>query len=150
MERDIRCVLAWWRQEGRRLYSSLLWNGARTQKAGEQMCTPRVCWTAQPSDPGHLQKSLNPRIGLVWPKLQDEWLKGMGEFNNQKTGGGRRKTCQRSHQLMRLTFYIRWKDPARERGGIQKIALPTNQVLSGNIKVEISVSSFAFNIQSRH
>lgn len=52
---------------------------------------------------------------------------------------------------MRLTFYTKQGGKTwLERGGVEKTPLPTNQVLSGNIKVEIFVSSFAFNIQSRH
>lgn len=51
------------------------------------------------------------------------------------------------------TYVLRdtwWKDPAGERGGAQKTSFPTNQVSAGNLKIEISVSSFAFNIQSGH
>lgn len=59
---------------------------------------------------------------------------------------GAQKACQRSNHVSGKT---RWGSLAGERGGAEKAPLPQNQVSSGSLQVEMSISSFAFNIQSR-
>lgn len=49
---------------------------------------------------------------------------------------------------MYIRYAVRWRDPPR--GEETENAHPANQVSSGNTKVEIGASSFAFNIQSKH
>lgn len=120
------------------------------------MCFLHVPLKSRP-DKGYLQESLNPNIHLVCSTLQEELTQRDERittkiFEEGEVSKGNPPKKQPAYKTYILND-AGWEGPAREREEVPEGPLLTNQVLSGNIEVEIFVSSFAFNIfniQSRH